>query len=339
MKLFSTLVIAALLTAGCGRSSEDPTSPSGGTSDTGKANQDDVLVTVNGHKLLRSEAEKETNLRMLALRPDTPAEEVNAIRKRMFDFIVDQYIMKTLLTDEADRLNLGVSKAEEEDALAKIATRLPPGKTVDQIMNESPVGKERMMQELRTGLRVEKLLSQALSNRVSVTDAEVAAARADSKGSLDRPQTVKARHILIASKPDDPEESRTAAREKTEGIRKELVDGADFAKLASEHSDCPSKARGGDLGEFPRGRMVKAFEDAAFSQEENAIGEVVETPFGYHIIQVTGRAAAKEMTDGEIRETLQRRKRDEAARDFFQEIRTSGKIEYGAYKPPAPSED
>ncbi|MBK5114205.1 MAG: peptidyl-prolyl cis-trans isomerase [Candidatus Heimdallarchaeota archaeon] len=61
-----------------------------------------------------------------------------------------------------------------------------------------------------------------------------------------------------------------------------------FAKLAREHSTCPSKKRGGNLGEFGRGKMAKEFEKAAFALEKGKISGVVKTQFGYHIILRTG---------------------------------------------------
>lgn len=92
-----------------------------------------------------------------------------------------------------------------------------------------------------------------------------------------------------AEKVDD-----AAAVEKINGIRNQLLAGADFATLAAEHSDCPSGARaGGDLGEFGKGMMVPEFEKAAFEQEIGVVGEVVKTNFGYHVIKVTARDAEK----------------------------------------------
>ncbi len=81
--------------------------------------------------------------------------------------------------------------------------------------------------------------------------------------------------------------SKAEASQQIEQIASQLASGADFAALAQQHSDCPSSARGGDLGSFGRGMMVGAFEDAAFGLEVGATSGVVETPFGYHLIQRT----------------------------------------------------
>ena len=85
---------------------------------------------------------------------------------------------------------------------------------------------------------------------------------------------VQARHILVGNK------------ELAEEIKKKVDDGGDFSKLAEEFSECPSKKRGGDLGWFGKGAMVRPFEVAAFSADEGAIVGPVKTEFGDHIIYV-----------------------------------------------------
>lgn len=102
---------------------------------------------------------------------------------------------------------------------------------------------------------------------------------------------VQASHILLmyeGSARSTATRSKEEARAEILALAKELADGADFQQLAAENSDCPSGMRGGDLGTFGRGQMVGPFEDAAFALEVGNISDVVETDFGFHLIQRTG---------------------------------------------------
>ena len=85
---------------------------------------------------------------------------------------------------------------------------------------------------------------------------------------------VQARHILVGTK------------DLAEDIKKKIDDGEDFSKLAEEHSECPSKKRGGDLGWFGKGAMVRPFEVAAFTAEEGQVVGPIKTEFGWHVIYV-----------------------------------------------------
>ena len=86
---------------------------------------------------------------------------------------------------------------------------------------------------------------------------------------------IRASHILVKTE------------EEAKKLLEEIKNGADFAKLASEHSMCPSVRDGGDLRFFGRGMMVKPFEDAAFALKKGEVSEPVETQFGWHLIKLT----------------------------------------------------
>jgi parvulin-like peptidyl-prolyl isomerase len=103
--------------------------------------------------------------------------------------------------------------------------------------------------------------------------------------------SVRASHILLMYQGSS---RSTATRSKEEAltqinqIKSQIDGGADFAALAQQHSDCPSKAKGGDLGSFGPGQMVKPFDDATRAMAVGGTSGVVETDFGYHIIRRTG---------------------------------------------------
>lgn len=102
---------------------------------------------------------------------------------------------------------------------------------------------------------------------------------------------VRASHILLmyaGSERSSATRSKEEAASEIAEIRQSLEEGEDFAALASAHSDCPSARQGGDLGRFGRGMMVREFEDAAFALEVGGVSNVVETAFGFHLIQRTG---------------------------------------------------
>lgn len=72
-------------------------------------------------------------------------------------------------------------------------------------------------------------------------------------------------------------------------LKNQIIDGKDFAEVAKEHSQCPSGQRGGDLGEFGPGQMVKEFDEVVFSGELNTVHGPVKTSFGYHLLEITSR--------------------------------------------------
>ena len=194
-------------------------------------------------------------------------------------------------------------------------------------MKNSPVGEQKMHDELLVTIKINKLLDSRLPTETAVSDEQVKKFTEENKTLLALPEAIHARHILVAVKPDDDEAAKAAKRQKAEDLRKRLLEGADFATLAKENSDDISSAkRGGDLGMFRRGQMVKPFNDAAFSQDVNAIGPVVSTTFGYHIIQVLQHNEGGEPPRDKIVQLMQYRTRQQAVSAYIEELKSKAKI-------------
>ena len=140
---------------------------------------------------------------------------------------------------------------------------------------------------------------------------------------------VKARHILIAA-PEGDAAKDAAAKAKAEGVLKQVRGGGDFAALAKANSDDPgSKDTGGELGFFTKGKMVPAFEQAAFALQPGQTSDLVRTPFGYHIIQVEEKQVAHTKPLDEVRAqivpVLQQQKVGAAEQNFANTLAAEAK--------------
>ncbi|MEJ8776654.1 peptidylprolyl isomerase [Pseudogracilibacillus sp. ICA-222130] len=169
------------------------------------------------------------------------------------------------------------------------------GEDFDSILEMQGLTEDELKEDVRKGLLNEK----ALTEGIEVTDEEIESYYENMK------TEVKASHILV-------EDEETANK-----VKKELDDGADFAKLAKKYStDESNKDKGGDLGYFTVGTMVGEFEEKAFAMEKDEISEPVASDFGYHIILVTDKKETEEEIGSledekeEIRQVLLERKID-----------------------------
>jgi peptidyl-prolyl cis-trans isomerase D len=167
------------------------------------------------------------------------------------------------------------------------------------------------------------LSMETIGAQLAVSEAEVKAWYDGHKDRILQPEERRASHILIAaSSKDEKEKAKARAEELLKEIQKTPTSFADLAKKNSQ--DPGSAAKGGDLGFFGRGMMVKPFEEAAYKLKEGEISGVVESDFGFHIIKVTGIHAAKEKPlaevkteiEDELKKTAASRKFAEAAEAF-----------------------
>lgn len=170
-----------------------------------------------------------------------------------------------------------VTDKEVEAEVKKTKDQFPDKEQFSTTLKSAGIKNEK---EFETVLRTQMLLTEAKSAKSKVTDKEI-------QERFDQEKVeVKASHILVAKESE------------AKDIKKQLDDGADFAKLAKEKStDTGSGAKGGDLGYFTKGKMVKEFEDYAFKDGvEGKISDPIKTQFGYHIIKVVDRKEKKDFT-------------------------------------------
>jgi hypothetical protein len=183
---------------------------------------------------------------------------------------------------------------------------------------------ERFTAEDREQLTLMRYLEQTVQSDTSFTDAQL-----EERWLTEGPGVeVRARHILLRAGPEATPAQRDMLRAQAARLRARAAGGEDFAALAREHSEDGSAAEGGDLGYFGRGRMVAPFEEAAFALQAGQVSDVVESPFGFHVIKVEDR---RQQPLGEnlaaFREQAVQRARGESLQTYLDSIKGTGQVQ------------
>lgn len=219
--------------------------------------------------------------------------------------VTDQDVMIETMTAPPEQRKAALSKPE---TVGQIALNIYTRKVLAADAVKAGAEKDEETQKALALAREKTLMDFAIvkldrHNALPAAEAEkqaLAVYKANPK-KYEVAEQVKASHVLVKFGDD-----RKAAKEKAEGILAELKGGANFAEVAKAKSDdTGSAARGGDLGLFGRGRMVKPFEDAAFAlQNPGDLSDIVESQFGYHILVLTERKPAGVKPFEEVKDDL-----------------------------------
>ena len=299
----------------------------------------EVVVTVNGKKLSRKELDKE--MKMITDSPQfsqLPPQQADMYRKQFEDKIVDRFINQTILLEQASKKNIEVGEEDIDAAIKEIKNHLPANAgSLEDAIKEHGMTMDELRKNLATDLKIRKLLDGVVKDATNITDKAASDYYNNNKDQFKQPESVHARHILVKVDPNADEKTKAEKKAEIEGYRKQLLEHPeDFAKLAKEHSDCPSGQRGGDLGTFSHGQMVPAFDKAAFEQKKDEIGTVIETRFGYHIIQVLEHNSAGELKFDEVKERIKQmlagQNQQKALEEYLANLKKDAKITYGNKK-------
>lgn len=295
---------------------------------------DSVVVEVDGAELTSGQLQKKLASMMASPRmQDVPEEKMGDLRGMLKQRLVNAFVAETVLINEAKEQGVTADEADVEEAMDKIKAKLPEGVELSQALAGYGMTEQGLRTDVSREMTINKLLEMQTATLPGITDEAIEDFYEENASYFEEPETVHARHILITCDTDADEEQHATAKAKAEAIREELVEGADFAELAKEHSDCPSKEEGGDLGTFGRGKMVTEFEEAAFSQDEGQIGPVIKTKFGYHIVEVLehneeGTQSLEEASD-RITQHLEKEQKQEAVASYIEGLKDEATITYG----------
>lgn len=251
--------------------------------------------------------------------------------EKMNQNILNQLIDVEILWQESQKQKIQISDKSVTDHLAKFKSRFPNTETYEKALKDLNVSEADLNEKTKRGLAVQTLIDQQVTSRVEISETDRRSFYDTNPNFFEQTEQVEARHILIKSEDGSDKAQQEKALQKIKEIQQKVEAGEDFTALAKEYSEGPSGKNGGDLGYFGRGQMVKPFDEAAFNLEPGHTSGIVKTQFGYHLIRVTGKKAARTIPYDEVKEKigshLKQQQSGELISAYIEKLKQEAKIE------------
>jgi peptidyl-prolyl cis-trans isomerase SurA len=257
---------------------------------------DGIAAVVNNEVVLQSDVEEQLYLFLTRAQTEVDSATVDTLRSQILNQLIDE----KLIVAEAQRLGLTIADAEinrqAQEALKETRGRFDTPAAFQQQLRKENMTEEKLLDKFRDEARRQGLVSRMMSKQATRHQPTQVEAESYFKTHRDKfpkaPAEVRLSVIQIPAAPDSAAEKQAKAR--AESIRKRIVAGEKFAKVAAEVSDDETSGRsGGDLGYLVRGSMDPAFERVVFSRKLNTVGELVRTVYGWHVLEVLDRDTLK----------------------------------------------
>lgn len=286
----------------------------------------DVLARVNGEAVTKADFDRLVRNIEAGAGP-IPAERRDEILRAALEQLITYNVMK----QEATTRKFSVAEADVNAQVQQMQQQFPNAAEFKKALSARNTSIEQIKADARIDMLIDRLVEAEVATTANATEADAREFYDKNPDQFEQGEAVRASHILVMANEQADEATKKRARAKVDGLLKRVRAGEDFAALAREHSDDGSKAQGGDLGFFERGRMVPSFDQAAFALEPGQISDVVTTPFGYHIIKVVEKKGAEtvpyDVVKAKIVEYLNSQKKQERVQAFIEEARKRATIE------------
>ena len=239
-------------------------------------------IIVNGEKIAKNRIDQEINM--------VRSTEPTLSEKKASERAADRLVRQILLRQDAAVTITSVSNEDIEQEFDRLMADHGGAKFFYKRYNLTKKDDPMIKRDLELQLKVEGLIAKITSTVSAPTEEELRLSYDANPEVYSEEEMIKASHIVLQPDPQAPDEvfSQLVA------IRQELLKGVDFAQAADKYSNCNDQ--GGDLGFFPRGKMVDEFEIVVFSMEPGEVSPVFKTQFGYHLAKVFDRKPKRQLT-------------------------------------------
>lgn len=288
---------------------------------SGKVDEKEVIMIVEGTEITAGYYEKMLGLYKQSIEsmygPDVWEQEVEEgvkYKDKFKTIILNQIIDTEAVYAKAKEKNLLPKEEEIEKSFKELKESVDGDENYKKSLQSIGIDDEFLKSQTEKDLTWQNYRTN-FDKETTISDEEIKKYYEENKKMFYRDEA-KASHILISTVDENDKElskeKKEEAKKKAEEVLKKAKAGDEFAALAQEYSQDPgSTTKGGDLGYFSKGEMVKEFEESVFALEVGEISELVESKFGYHIIKLTDRVdeqTSLEDSKDSIKETLSKEK-------------------------------
>lgn len=250
--------------------------------------------------------------------------------KQLRQAALDALIDKELLWQEAVKRGVVISDVTVQSQVALTRQAIGGAEVFARKLQDAGFDEAGFAEYTRRELAAQEVFAD-LTRVAEPDEQQVRAFFEQHRAEMSSPEQIQARHILIKVPQDADAATVEAARLRLEEMRVQIAQGADFASVARSGSEDASASAGGDLGYFARGRMMPAFEAAAFALKPGQVSEPVRTPVGWHLIYLQNHQEATDVTEEQglatVRVYLARQQKAQVRRDVLAQLRSSNRIE------------
>ena len=265
-----------------------------------------IVLTIDGTAIMENDVREMMISRYGRQLQQMPPEQLAMVQQQMQQMILTDLISKTLLLNAAEKEGYKATDEDVAKEIEEISKRIPEGQSFEEFAKSAGVDIKRIKEQIADDTKIRKLIDVVTKDVEKPGEEKVKKYYDEHPDEFSQKEMVAASHILLSTQEASDENAIAAVKAEADKLKEQLgkEDGKTFEELATAHSDCPSKAQGGSLGEFGRGQMVPEFEKAAFTQKIGEVGSPIKTQFGYHLIKVTDKKEAKTTPYAEVQEEL-----------------------------------
>lgn len=293
---------------------------------------DRVVAVVNDEVITLSELQQEGKPLIQRMREELQKQDPEGQLQITERQILDALILRRLQIQEATKQHIVVEQDRVTAAIEQIKKQNGIINDIEfaNALKQQNLTLENLKNKVWEQLVVDALLVRNVRNSIVVSEEEITKYYREHTDQFRQPASVRIRHILIKLPENRSAENVAQVRSRAAGLLDELRNGADFATVATQHSDGAAAAEGGDLGVMRKGELHPALESVAFSLEPGSVSDVIETDAGLNIIKVEERSGGDVLdarVRGQIHQLLFNQKLVKRMNEYFEELKKQAYIE------------